>query len=216
MSRSKSSKRWLQEHFSDVHVKRSRERGYRSRASGKLLEIQHRDRLIRPHMTIVDLGAAPGGWSQVAAESTGAGGRVIAVDQLSMAPIPGVEFVQGDFGDEAVLGRVLELLRKETADLVISDMAPNMSGVKSIDQPRAMSLAELARDFAVRILAPRGSLLVKVFQGAGSEDYRASLKFWFGAVKIRKPDSSRARSNEMYLLASDFRGQNENSAAFDG
>ena len=208
MGRSKSGKRWLQEHFSDPHVKRARERGYRSRASAKLLEIQRKDCLIRPGMTVVDLGAAPGGWSQVAREAVGAGGRVIAVDLLPMAPIAGVEFVQGDFSDEEVLDRVLKLLAGVAADLVISDMAPNMSGVKEIDQPRAMDLAELALDLAQRMLAPRGSLLVKVFQGAGLERFRAALKSEFAVVKIRKPDSSRARSSEMYLLAIGFHGQN--------
>lgn len=208
MSRSKSSKRWLQEHFSDPHVKRARERGYRSRASAKLLEIQRKDRLIRPGMTVVDLGAAPGGWSRVAQEAAGAGGKVIAVDLLPMTPIAGVEFVQGDFSDKEVLDRVLERLGGAAADLVISDMAPNMSGMKEIDQPRAMDLAELALDLAQRILAPRGSLLVKVFQGAGLERFRAALKSGFAVVKARKPDSSRARSSEMYLLATGFHGQN--------
>ncbi|MCY3565226.1 MAG: 23S rRNA (uridine(2552)-2'-O)-methyltransferase RlmE [Gammaproteobacteria bacterium] len=208
MNASKSSKRWLQEHLSDPHVKRSREQGYRSRASAKLLEIQRRDRLIRPGMTVVDLGAAPGGWSQVAREAVGAGGKVIAVDLLPMAPIAGVEFVQGDFSEGEVLDRVLERLGGAAADLVISDMAPNMSGMKEVDQPRAMDLAELALDLAQRILAPRGSLLVKVFQGAGCERFRAALKSGFAVVKTRKPDASRARSSEMYLLASGFHGQN--------
>ena len=208
MNASKSSKRWLQEHLSDPHVKRSREQGYRSRASAKLLEIQRRDCLIRPGMTVVDLGAAPGGWSQVARKSVGAGGKVVAVDLLPMAPIAGVEFVQGDFSDGEVLDRVLERLGGAAADLVISDMAPNMSGMKEVDQPRAMDLAELALDLAQRILAPRGSLLVKVFQGAGCERFRAALKSGFAVVKTRKPDASRARSSEMYLLASGFHGQN--------
>ncbi|MYC59013.1 MAG: 23S rRNA (uridine(2552)-2'-O)-methyltransferase RlmE [Gammaproteobacteria bacterium] len=208
MNASKSSKRWLQEHLSDPHVKRSREQGYRSRASAKLLEIQRRDRLIRPGMTVVDLGAAPGGWSQVAREAVGAGGKVIAVDLLPMAPIAGVEFVQGDFSEGEVLDRVLERLGGAAADLVISDMAPNMSGMKEVDQPRAMDLAELALDLAQRILAPRGSLLVKVFQGAGCELFRTALKSGFAVVKTRKPDASRARSSEMYLLASGFHGQN--------
>ncbi len=211
MSRSKSSKRWLREHFSDPHVKRSREQGYRSRAGYKLREIQRRDRMIRPGMTIVDLGAAPGSWSQVAAELTGPRGNLIAVDLLPMAPIPGVEFIQGDFGDQAVLDEVLRRLAGASADLVISDMAPNMSGVKGIDQPRAMALAELALDLAARILAPGGGLLVKVFQGAGCEEFRASLMAGFATVKTRKPEASRARSNEMYLLASGFRGQNRRS-----
>ena len=208
MNASKSSKRWLREHLSDPHVKRSREQGYRSRASAKLLEIQRRDRLIRPGMTVVDLGAAPGGWSQVAREAVGAGGKVIAVDLLPMAPIAGVEFVQGDFSEGEVLDRVLERLGGAAADLVISDMAPNMSGMKEVDQPRAMELAELALDLAQRVLAPRGSLLVKVFQGAGCERFRAALKSGFAVVKTRKPDASRPRSSEMYLLASGFHGQN--------
>ncbi len=208
MNASKSSKRWLREHLSDPHVKRGREQGYRSRASAKLLEIQRRDRLIRPGMTVVDLGAAPGGWSQVAREAVGAGGKVIAVDLLPMAPIAGVEFVRGDFSGGEVLDRVLERLRGAAVDLVISDMAPNMSGMKEIDQPRAMDLAELALDLAQRILAPRGSLLVKVFQGVGCERFRAALKSGFAVVKTRKPDASRARSSEIYLLASGFHGQN--------
>lgn len=208
MSRSKSSKRWLQEHVSDPHVKRSKALGYRSRASQKLLEIQRQDRLIRQDSTVVDLGAAPGGWSQVAAEVTGANGRVIAVDLLAMEPIPGVEIIEGDFGDEQVLRQVLDLLDGAGADLVISDMAPNISGVKGIDQPRAMQLAELALDLAVRILAARGRFLVKVFQGFGFEEFRSSLMSTFEVVKTRKPGSSRARSNEIYLLASGFRGQN--------
>ncbi len=211
-SRSRSSKRWLREHFSDPHVKRSREQGYRSRASCKLWEIQRRDRMIRPGMTIVDLGAAPGGWSQVATECSGPNGKVIAVDLLPMMPIPGVEFIQGDFSDQAVLDEVLGRLAGAGADLVISDMAPSMSGVKGIDQPRAMALAELAPDLAARVLAPGGGLLVKVFQGAGCEEFRASLKAEFATVKTRKPEASRARSNEMYLLASDFRGQNRTSS----
>ena len=213
MSRSKSSKRWLQEHFSDPHMKLARESGYRSRASGKLLEIQRRDRLIRPGMTVVDLGAAPGGWSQVAQQTAGPGGKVIAVDLLPMAPLAGVEFVQGDFGDAEVPAKLLDLIGGTTVDLVISDMAPNMSGVRGIDQPRAMELAELALGFARRMLAPGGSLLVKVFQGAGCEDFRASLKSGFATVKTRKPASSRARSNEMYLLASGFRRQNGDPVA---
>ena len=208
MSRSKSSKRWLQEHFSDPHVKQSKARGYRSRASLKLLEIHEKEQLIRPGMTIVDLGAAPGGWSQVAAELTGEGGRVIAVDLLPMEPIAGVEAVTGDFGENAVFGEVLDRLKGGKADLVISDMAPSMSGMKGIDQPRAIHLAELALDLATRILKSRGRFLVKVFQGAGFEDFRTSLRAAFDTVKTRKPDSSRARSNEIYLLASGFRGQN--------
>ncbi len=209
MKQSKSSKAWLREHFSDPHVQRSRELGYRSRASAKLLEIQRRDRLVEPGMTVVDLGAAPGGWSQVAVELAGAGGRVVAVDLLPMAPIAGVDFVRGDFAEAEVLEEVLARLGGAGADLVISDMAPNISGVKGIDQPRAMALAELAWDLAGRVLARGGSLLVKVFQGEGCEAFRASLRVDFAAVKTRKPDASRARTSEVYLLASGFRGQNE-------
>ncbi len=208
MSRSKSSKRWLREHASDPHVKRGRELGYRSRASLKLLEIQKSDRLIAPGMTVIDLGAAPGGWSQVAAQLVGADGRVVAVDRLPMAPVPRVSVVQGDFGDARVLDQVYDLLGGAAVDLVISDMAPNISGIKGVDQPRAMELAELALALAVDVLMPGGKLLVKVFQGAGSEDFRAALKSGFAKVRTRKPESSRARSNEIYLLASGFRGQN--------
>ncbi|PCJ22770.1 MAG: 23S rRNA (uridine(2552)-2'-O)-methyltransferase RlmE [SAR86 cluster bacterium] len=206
MARSKTSKQWLKEHFDDVYVKRSREEGYRSRASFKLLEIHQQDGLIKPGMTVVDLGAAPGGWSQVAAELVGGKGRVIASDILPMDSLAGVEFLQGDFTEEDVLNKLLASLGDQAADLVISDMAPNISGMKDIDQPRVMYLAELALDLARAVLKPGAFFLVKVFQGEGYEALRKELKISFSSVKARKPKASRARSSEIYLLAAGFRG----------
>jgi 23S rRNA (uridine2552-2'-O)-methyltransferase len=206
MARSKTSKQWLKEHFDDVYVRQSQERGYRSRASFKLLEIQQQDGLIQPGMTVVDLGAAPGGWSQVAAELVGDKGRVIASDILPMDSLAGVEFLQGDFTQQEVLDRLLESLPEKAADLVISDMAPNMSGMKDIDQPRVMHLAELALDLARIVLKPKGCFLVKVFQGEGYEVLQRELRNSFSSVKVRKPKASRARSSEIYLLAAGFRG----------
>lgn len=210
MSRSKTSKQWLKEHFDDVYVRQSQEQGYRSRASFKLLEIQEKDGLIRPGMTVVDLGAAPGGWSQVAAELVGDGGKVIASDILKMDALPGVEFLQGDFTEQEVLEKLLETLGEQPADLVISDMAPNMSGMKEIDQPRVMHLAELALDLARSVLKKegKGQFLVKVFQGEGYEEFIRDLRENFETVKVRKPKASRARSSEIYLLATGFRGSN--------
>lgn len=207
MARSKSSKQWLKEHFEDTYVKRSQQHGYRSRASYKLLEIQDRDELIRPAMTVIDLGAATGGWSQVASELVGSDGKVIANDLLPMDSIAGVEFVPGDFSHQAVLDDLLDRLNGAAADLVISDMAPNMSGVKEIDQPRIMYLAELALELARSTLKPGGSLLLKVFQGEGFEAFRGELRSSFTSVKVRKPTASRARSSEIYLLATGFRDQ---------
>lgn len=206
MARSKTSKQWLKEHFDDVYVRQSQEQGYRSRASFKLLEMQQQDGLIRPGMTVVDLGAAPGGWSQVAAELVGERGRVIASDILKMDALAGVEFLQGDFTERQVLDRLLESLGEDAADLVISDMAPNMSGMKEIDQPRIMHLAELALDLARSVLKPKGTFLVKVFQGEGYELFQRELRDSFETVKVRKPKASRARSSEIYLLAAGFRG----------
>lgn len=206
MARSKSSKAWLQEHFDDKYVKRSQEDGYRSRASYKLLELNEKDRLINNGMTVVDLGSAPGGWSQVAAELVGDKGRVIATDILPMDGMAGVEFLQGDFTEQKVVTELLNLLDGATADLVISDMAPNMSGMKDIDQPQVMYLAELALDLARTILKPEAYLLVKVFQGEGIEAYQRQLKEVFKTVKVRKPKASRARSREVYLLAAGFMG----------
>lgn len=206
MAKSRSSKEWLKEHFDDVYVKRSQEQGYRSRASFKLLEIQDKDRLIKPGMTVVDLGAAPGGWSQVAAQLVGDRGKVIASDILPMDSLPGVEFLQGDFTENEVFEALLASIGEEGADLVISDMAPNMSGIKEIDQPRAVYLAELALDLARSILKPGAYFLVKVFQGAGFQEFHRDMQTSFKAVKSRKPQASRARSREIYLLGAGFEG----------
>lgn len=205
MSKSKSSGRWLKEHFDDQYVKRSKEAGYRSRASYKLLEINSKDKLLRPGLTVVDLGAAPGGWSQIAAECVGDRGRVVASDILPMDPLPGVEFVQGDFTEEAVLQQILSALGDDLADLVISDMAPNMSGNASIDQPAAMYLVELALELARETLKPGGQFLVKVFQGEGFDAYLKEMRDSFASVVTRKPDASRARSREVYLLGKGFK-----------
>lgn len=206
MAKSKSSKAWLQEHFDDSYVRRSQEDGYRSRASYKLLEINDKDKLIKPGMTIVDLGSAPGGWSQVAAKIVGNKGRVIATDILLMDGMAGVEFLQGDFTEQEVVNELLGLLDGATADLVISDMAPNMSGMRDIDQPQVMYLAELALDLARTILKPGGCFLVKIFQGEGIEGFQRDLRENFANIKVRKPNASRARSREIYLLAVDFKG----------
>jgi 23S rRNA (uridine2552-2'-O)-methyltransferase len=208
MARSKTSKSWLKEHFDDPYVKRSQEEGYRSRASFKLLELQEKDGFIEVGMTVVDLGAAPGGWSQVAVELVGDKGKVIASDILPMENLAGVEFVQGDFTDEAVMNELLDRLDDIPADLVISDMAPNMSGMKEIDQPQAMYLAELALEMAKLVVKPGGGLLIKVFHGEGFEALQKELKLSFNKVKVRKPKASRARSSEIYLLSTDFKGKN--------
>lgn len=204
MTRSKSSKRWLKRHFDDPYVRRAQDAGYRSRAVFKLLEIQDKDRVLRPGMTVVDLGAAPGGWSQVAARIVGPGGRVVATDLLSVDPIPGVEFIQGDFRDDAVLEQIRAALGEQKADLVISDMAPNMSGMGAVDQPRSMYLAELALDLAREILRPGGDLLVKLFQGEGLDAYVTELRGLFARVQMRKPKASRPRSREVYVLARNY------------
>ncbi|MGD8498351.1 MAG: 23S rRNA (uridine(2552)-2'-O)-methyltransferase RlmE [Chromatiales bacterium] len=204
MARSKSSRRWLKEHFDDPYVREAQAAGYRSRAAFKLLEIQAKDRLLRPGMTVVDLGAAPGGWSQVAAAVVGARGCVLATDLLEMDPLPGVEFIQGDFREQEVLDRLLESLGADKADLVISDMAPNISGMGAVDQPRAMYLAELALDLCREVLRPGGDLLVKLFQGEGFDAYMAELRRVFRQVKVRKPKASRARSRELYVLARNY------------
>jgi len=204
MARSKSSTEWLKEHFNDEYVKLSQKEGYRSRAIYKLKEIQEKDRIIKHGMTVVDLGAAPGGWCQYAVELVGKKGRVIGSDILRIDPIPFVEFIQGDFTDESILEELLELIGKDKADVVISDMAPNLSGNDAIDQPTSVYLCELALDMAQRILAPDGAMIVKLFQGAGSDEYLKEVKKSFRQVKIRKPKASRARSREVYVVAQQF------------
>jgi 23S rRNA (uridine2552-2'-O)-methyltransferase len=201
---SKSSKAWLHEHVTDRYVRQAKQEGYRSRAAYKLQELARQDRLIRPGMTVVDLGAAPGGWSQVAAELAGAKGRVIAVDILAMQPVPGVVFIQGDFREEATLRALEVALGGQHADLVVSDMAPNISGIGMVDQARAAHLAELALEFAVKSLKPGGYFLVKGFQGEGYNELRAQLRRHFRQLLTRKPAASRSRSSEIYLLAKEL------------
>jgi len=207
MARSKSSKGWLKEHFDDEYVTRAQEAGYRSRAVYKLLEIQKKDRLLKSGMTVVDLGAAPGGWSQAAAEIVGEKGRVIALDILPMSSLAGVEVIEGDFREDSVLEKLLKSLGDRPVDLVMSDMAPNMSGMKDMDQPRAMHLTELALDLANQVLRKDGDIVVKVFQGEGFDEYLRDLKKAFNKVLTRKPDASRARSREVYLVGRGFKGQ---------
>ncbi len=203
--RSKSSDRWLKEHFSDPYVKRARSEGWRSRAVFKLEEIDQRERLLKPGTVCLDLGAAPGGWSQYARTRVGPRGRIVATDILPMDALAGVEFVQGDFREEGVFARVLALLPEGQVDLVLSDMAPDMSGIDVSDQARSMHLAELALDMAGRVLKPGGGALIKVFQGSGFEQLVKAARGEFSGVKLVKPPASRARSPEMYLLAMKFR-----------
>jgi 23S rRNA (uridine2552-2'-O)-methyltransferase len=201
MARSKSSHRWLKEHFDDEFVKRAQREGYRSRAVFKLEEIQRKDHILKPGMSVVDLGAAPGGWSQYALGLVGRKGRVVAMDILPMEPLPGVAFVQGDFREETVLEVLLNRLNGREIDLVMSDIAPNITGVDAVDQPRAMYLAELAVDFADRVLRPGGDLLVKLFQGEGFDPLLRDLRARYDKVVMRKPRASRPRSREVYALA---------------
>ncbi len=203
--RSKSSARWLAEHVSDEFVQRAQRDGWRSRAVFKLAEIQRRERLLRPGIRCVDLGAAPGGWSQYARRIMGGAGRIVATDILPMDAITGVEFVQGDFREPAVLQEILALIGAAKVDLVLADMAPNMAGIDAVDQPRSMYLAELALDFADRVLAPGGDLLVKLFQGEGFDHFIKEARGKFGRVVTKKPKASRTRSPEIYLLARQFR-----------
>ena len=200
VQRSKSSHNWLREHFNDPFVKQAQKDGYRSRASYKLLEIQEKDKLIRPGMSVIDLGAAPGGWSQVTSRLIGGQGRLIASDILEMDSIPDVTFIQGDFTEDAVLQSILEAVGNSHVDLVISDMAPNMSGTPEVDMPRAMFLCELALDLATRVLRPGGDFLIKIFQGEGFDVYLKDVRSKFDKVQMRKPSSSRDRSREQYLL----------------
>jgi 23S rRNA (uridine2552-2'-O)-methyltransferase len=200
MKRAKTSKAWMKEHVNDFFVKQAKKEGYRSRAAYKLIEIAERDRLLAPGMVVVDLGAAPGGWSQVAAEKLGGRGRVIALDLLEMAALPGVTFIQGDFREPLVLAELKKNLGNHAPDLVISDMSPNISGISVVDQARGMHLAELALEFAAGQLNSGGNFLVKVFQGADFEGFLRTMRASFSRVITRKPEASRGRSSEMYLL----------------
>ena len=206
MARSKSSKGWLNEHFKDKYVQQSQQDGYRSRASYKLLEINKKDKLFKKNMTVIDLGSAPGGWSQVAAELVGDSGTVVASDILPMDGIAGVDFVQGDFTEAPVFEEIMNVMQGFKADLVISDMAPNMSGMVDVDQPRAMHLVELALDMAVNTLELGGGFVTKVFQGEGFDESLAVARKHFTRVVTRKPDASRARSREVYWVATGFKG----------
>ena len=200
MKASKTSKQWMREHINDPFVQMAQKEGYRSRAAYKLLEIDTKDHLFKPGMVVVDLGATPGGWCQVAVNRIGQGGKVIALDLLPLDPLRGVEFIQGDFRDEAVLRELEKSLQGKPVGLVISDIAPNFTGVASVDQDRAMYLAELALEFALQHLSPEGSFLVKVFQGAGFEDFMKTMRSRFSRAVARKPRASRDRSSEVYLL----------------
>ncbi|HSG88671.1 MAG TPA: SAM-dependent methyltransferase [Pseudomonadales bacterium] len=206
MAKKRGTRNWMQEHVNDPYVKRAQVDGYRSRATYKLLELDERHRLLKPGMTVVDLGAAPGGWSQIAAPRVAPGGRVIALDRLEMAPIDGVTILEVDFEEEAGLQALLDALPDGRADLVLSDMAPNISGVRGSDQIRAIALAELALDLTVQILGPGGALVVKLFHGEGFDDWVALARKRFGKVAVRKPEASRPRSREVYAVAEDFRG----------
>jgi 23S rRNA (uridine2552-2'-O)-methyltransferase len=205
MKRSKTSKGWMMEHINDPWVQKAKADGLRSRAAYKLLEINEKDRLLKPGMVVVDLGAAPGSWCQVAARRIQPGGLLLALDLLPVEPLPGVTFLQGDFREDAVLADLEKLLDGRRVDLVLSDMAPNISGVSTSDDGRMMHLAELALDFSASHLRPGGSLLIKLFQGAGFMEYRQAMQKQFGTIHTRKPDASRDRSAEVYLLGQDHR-----------
>ncbi|CAI8996709.1 23S rRNA 2'-O-ribose U2552 methyltransferase [Pseudomonas sp. IT-P12] len=209
MARSKTSLGWLKRHVNDPYVKQAQKDGYRSRASYKLLEIQEKYKLIRPGMSVVDLGAAPGGWSQVTSRLIGGQGRLIASDILEMDSIPDVTFIQGDFTEDEVLARILEAVGNSQVDLVISDMAPNMSGTPEVDMPKAMFLCELALDLADRILKPGGNFVIKIFQGEGFDVYLKDARKKFDKIQMIKPDSSRGSSREQYMLAWGYRGKSE-------
>lgn len=207
MARSKSSNQWMQEHLNDEYVKKAKELGYRSRATFKLIEIIEKDKLVRTGMNVVDLGAAPGGWSEYVRGIVGKKQKVIALDILDIEPIEGVDFIQGDFREDKVFEQLNEILDGAPIDVVLSDMAPNLSGNKAIDQPSAMYLCELALETAVAVLVDAGTFLVKVFQGTGFDEYKKQVASSFDKVLIRKPKSSRARSNEVYILAKGFKKQ---------
>ncbi len=205
MARSKSSNRWLEEHVNDPYVKQAQIDGYRARAAYKLLEINEKDKLIRPGMLVVDLGSAPGSWSQIAGRLVGVKGRVIASDILPMDSLEHVDFIQGDFTEETVFDQIVDLLGGRQADVVISDMAPNISGVDVADQASSMYLVELALDMASKVLKPKGDFVAKVFHGEGYDDYVKQVRTHFDKVVIRKPDSSRARSREVYVVGKGFK-----------
>ncbi|MGL5742384.1 MAG: 23S rRNA (uridine(2552)-2'-O)-methyltransferase RlmE [Legionella sp.] len=204
MKRTKSSKRWLQEHFDDVYVKKAQAEGYRSRAVYKLKEVDDKESLLKPGMTVVDLGAAPGGWTQYVSERLQGRGKIIALDILPMDALPDVDFILGDFREDEVLQQLINLIPEHGVDLLLSDMAPNMSGTISIDIPRAMYLVELAFDFAEKMLKPGGTMLIKIFHGSGFDDLVKQARASFEKVVIRKPLASRARSKETYLLAKGY------------
>ncbi|MFG0381646.1 23S rRNA (uridine(2552)-2'-O)-methyltransferase RlmE [Pseudomonas sp. zbq_18] len=206
MKRSKSSSRWLNEHVNDPYVKRAQKDGYRSRASYKLLELNEKDKLIRPGMLVMDLGSAPGGWSQVAGKIVGDHGRVIASDILPMDPLDNVDFIQGDFTEDSVFQQILGALDGRQPDLIISDIAPNISGVAVADQASSMYLVELTLDMVRQVLKPGGNYAVKVFQGEGSEAFLKDVRSSFEKVMIRKPEASRPRSREVYLVGKGFKG----------
>lgn len=205
MARSKSSSAWLREHVEDPYVQRAVREGYRARSAYKLLEILEKDRLVRSGMRVLDLGAAPGSWSQVVAPLVGSQGQVLATDILEMQPLTGVGFLQGDFREESVVQSLVNMLSGHRADLVLSDMSPNISGTAAVDQARSMHLCELALELAVQVLRPGGAMLVKVFQGEGSDTFRKSMAAVFPLLKTRKPKASRPRSSEIYLLGLDKR-----------
>ena len=200
-----SSKRWLREHFDDSYVQRAHREGVRSRATFKLEELLEKDRVLKPGMSVVDLGAAPGGWSELVAKRLKGSGRVVAMDLLEMAPLEGVDFIQGDFTEDAVLRELEQRLDGNKVDLVLSDMAPNLSGVDAVDQARSMYLAELALEFAGNWLTARGSFLIKLFQGEGFDDYLRELRQGFQKVSLRKPKASRGRSREIYAVATQLK-----------
>jgi len=206
MARSKTSKQWMNEHVTDQYVKKAQIDGYRSRASYKLIEINEKDKLIGPGSVVMDLGSAPGGWSQIVAPWVGDKGRVIASDILPMDALAGVDFIQGDFTEESVFNEILQVLGEDEVDVVISDMAPNMSGVNAADQYSSMYLVELALDMARNVLKPKGSFCAKVFQGVGYEEYLKDVRSSFDKVLIRKPSASRARSREVYIVGKGFKG----------
>lgn len=205
MARSKTSNKWLTEHFSDEFVKRAQKEGYRSRAVYKLLEMDDKDRLLKPGMTVVDLGAAPGSWCELLSKRVGDSGRIFALDILPMDALGDVTFIHGDFTEQAVYDELMNELDGKWVDLVISDMAPNISGMKAVDQPKMMYLAELALEFAQSVLKPGGTFLTKVFTGEGIDEYKKELHQHFAKIIVRKPKASRARSSEIYLLAKGFK-----------